>query len=87
MGAKRSKLEGHSDVGRRRGQKQHWLRLRCDFVAVGGVSCIKGATAIGGRWGKEVHGYCRGGGSGMEQEMVAVVFNLLLAAIKIVGSK
>ncbi|RZR73406.1 hypothetical protein BHM03_00023730 [Ensete ventricosum] len=44
MAAKRSKLKGSSDDGGRRGQQQRRLRLRlrlrCDFVAVGGVGCI-----------------------------------------------
>ncbi|RWV83119.1 hypothetical protein GW17_00055322, partial [Ensete ventricosum] len=61
MAAKRSKLEGSSDGGGRRGQQQRRLRLRCDFVAAGGVSCSKGAAAIRGRRGSDVHGYYRGG--------------------------
>ncbi|RZS15200.1 hypothetical protein BHM03_00047006 [Ensete ventricosum] len=46
MAAKRSGSEGSSDDGGRRGQQQHWLRLRCDFVVVGGVGCSKGAAII-----------------------------------------
>ncbi|RWW58164.1 hypothetical protein BHE74_00034997 [Ensete ventricosum] len=61
MAAKRSKLEGNSDGGGRRGKQQRWLRLQCDFVAAGGVGCSKGAAAIGGRQGSDVHDYCRGG--------------------------
>ncbi|RRT32507.1 hypothetical protein B296_00053930 [Ensete ventricosum] len=30
-------------------------------VAASGVGCSKGAVAIGGRQGSDVHGYCRGG--------------------------
>ncbi|RWW37115.1 hypothetical protein BHE74_00057812, partial [Ensete ventricosum] len=37
------------------------LRLRCDFVAAGGVYCSKGAATIGGRRGSDVHDYCGGG--------------------------
>ncbi|RZS11436.1 hypothetical protein BHM03_00042767 [Ensete ventricosum] len=61
MAAKRSETEGSSDDGGRRGQQQCWLRLRCDLVAAGGIECSKGAAAIGGRWGSDVHGYCGGG--------------------------
>ncbi|RWW01602.1 hypothetical protein GW17_00035343 [Ensete ventricosum] len=59
--AKRSKLEGSSDGGGRREQQQCRLRLRCDFVAAGGVDCSKGVAAIGGRQGSDVHSCCRGG--------------------------
>ncbi|RWW33927.1 hypothetical protein GW17_00001330 [Ensete ventricosum] len=61
MTAERSELEGSSDDGGRRGQQQRRLRLRCDFVATGGVGCSKGVAAIGGRRGSDVHGCCRGG--------------------------
>ncbi|RRT33553.1 hypothetical protein B296_00057456 [Ensete ventricosum] len=61
MAAKSSESGGSSDDGGRRGQQQRWLRLRCDFMAAGGISCSKGAAAIGGRWGNDVHDYCRGG--------------------------
>ncbi|RRT40511.1 hypothetical protein B296_00039531 [Ensete ventricosum] len=30
-------------------------------MAAGGVGCSKGAAVIGGRWGSDVHGCCRGG--------------------------
>ncbi|RRT39922.1 hypothetical protein B296_00033483 [Ensete ventricosum] len=53
--------KGSSVGGGRRGQQQRRLRLRCDFVAASGIGCSKGATTIGGRWGSDVHGYCRGG--------------------------
>ncbi|RWW48925.1 hypothetical protein BHE74_00044964 [Ensete ventricosum] len=52
---------GSGDGGGRRGQHQRRLRLRCDFVAASGVGCSKGAAAIGGRRGNDVHGYCGGG--------------------------
>ncbi|RRT80190.1 hypothetical protein B296_00014462 [Ensete ventricosum] len=54
MAAKGSESGGSSDGGGRSGQQRCWLRLRCDFVAAGGVGCNKGATAIGGRWGSRV---------------------------------
>ncbi|RRT81503.1 hypothetical protein B296_00003898 [Ensete ventricosum] len=79
--------KGSSDGGGGRGQQQHRLRLLCDFVAASGVGCSKGATAIGGRRGSDVHGYYGEDNSGMEQETAAFVFNLLLATIKIVGSE
>ncbi|RWW63051.1 hypothetical protein BHE74_00029790 [Ensete ventricosum] len=55
VAAKRSESEGNSDVRGRRGQQQHRLRLRCDFVAASGVSCSKGVAAIGGRRGSDVY--------------------------------
>ncbi|RZS22054.1 hypothetical protein BHM03_00054780 [Ensete ventricosum] len=61
MAAKRSELEGSSDDRGRRGQWQHRLRLRCNFVATGGVGCSKSATAIGGSRGSDVHVCCGGG--------------------------
>ncbi|RZS10631.1 hypothetical protein BHM03_00041919 [Ensete ventricosum] len=61
MAAERSKSGGSSDRGGRRGQQQCRLRLRCDFVATGGVGCSKGAAAIRGRWGSGVHSCCGGG--------------------------
>ncbi|RZS24255.1 hypothetical protein BHM03_00057308 [Ensete ventricosum] len=61
MAAKRSESEGSINGGGRRGQQQRQLRLRCNFVATGSVGCSKGATAIGGRWGNDVHD-CYGGG-------------------------
>ncbi|RZR73542.1 hypothetical protein BHM03_00025430 [Ensete ventricosum] len=87
MAAKRSESEGSSDDGGRRGQQRRWLRLRCDFVAASGVSCSKGAAAIGGRWAAVCTAVAEEGSSGLEREMAAVVFNLLLAAIKIVDSE
>ncbi|RRT66997.1 hypothetical protein B296_00020872, partial [Ensete ventricosum] len=57
----RMAAKGSSDGGGRRGQQQRPLRLRCDFVAASGVGCSKGATAIGGRRGNNVHGCCGGG--------------------------
>ncbi|RWW42588.1 hypothetical protein BHE74_00051853 [Ensete ventricosum] len=53
--------KGSSDSGGRRGQQQRWLRLCCDYVATSGVDCSKGAAAIGGRLGSDVHDYCGGG--------------------------
>ncbi|RRT67658.1 hypothetical protein BHE74_00013049 [Ensete ventricosum] len=44
MAAERSKSGGSSDGGGRRGQQQCRLRLRCDFVAAGGV---ERGTAVG----------------------------------------
>ncbi|RRT33374.1 hypothetical protein B296_00057339 [Ensete ventricosum] len=61
MAAKRSVSEGSSDDGGRRGQQQRWLRLRCYFVAASDVGCSKGAAAIGGRRGSDLHGCCGGG--------------------------
>ncbi|RZS02153.1 hypothetical protein BHM03_00032136 [Ensete ventricosum] len=61
MAAEKSKLEGSSDDGGKMGQQQRRLQLRYDFVATGGIGCSKGVTAIGGRWGSDVHGCCRGG--------------------------
>ncbi|RWW67444.1 hypothetical protein BHE74_00025112 [Ensete ventricosum] len=87
MVTKRSESEGNCDGGGKRGQQQHRLWLRCDFVAAGGVGCSMVAAAIGGRWGSDVHGYCGGGHQRLEPETVDVVFNLLLTAIKIVGSE
>ncbi|RRT37718.1 hypothetical protein B296_00031941 [Ensete ventricosum] len=87
MAAKRSESEGSSDDGGRRGQQQRRLWLHCDFVAASGISCSKGAAAIGGRWAVVCTAIAEEGSSGMEREMAAVVFNLLLAAIKIVGSE
>ncbi|RWW54055.1 hypothetical protein BHE74_00039387 [Ensete ventricosum] len=86
MTAKRSDLEGSSDDGGRRVQQQCRLRLRYDFMAASAVGCSKGAIAIGGRWAV-VCTVVAEGNSGMEREMAAVVFNLLLVAIKIVGSE
>ncbi|RWW06039.1 hypothetical protein GW17_00030661 [Ensete ventricosum] len=87
MAAKRSESEASNDDGGRRGQQQRRLWLRCDFVAASGISCSKGAAAIGGRWAAVCTAIAEEGSSGMEREMAAVVFNLLLAAIKIVGSE
>ncbi|RZS10863.1 hypothetical protein BHM03_00042137 [Ensete ventricosum] len=87
MVTKRSESEGNCDGGGKRGQQQHRLWLRCDFVAAGGVGCSMVAAAIGGRWGSDVHDYCGGGHQRLEPETVDVVFNLLLTAIKIVGSE
>ncbi|RWV78890.1 hypothetical protein GW17_00060060, partial [Ensete ventricosum] len=78
--AKRSESKGSSDGGGRRGQQQRWLRLRCDFVAAGGIGCSKGAVAIGGRRGSDVHGCAEEGSSGMEREMVVVVLQRKIAA-------
>ncbi|RWW04946.1 hypothetical protein GW17_00031806 [Ensete ventricosum] len=75
MAVKRSESEGSSDDGGRRGQQQRRLWLLCNFVAAGGVGCSKGAAIA------------EEGSSGMERETAAVVFNLLLPAIKIVGSE
>ncbi|RWV90146.1 hypothetical protein GW17_00047675 [Ensete ventricosum] len=91
MAAKRSELEGSSDVGGRRGQQQRRLRLRlrCDFVAAGGVGCNKGATAIRGRWGNDVHGCCGGGQQRLQRKIAAGSFlqqGSLLAATKEDGS-
>ncbi|KAJ8472288.1 hypothetical protein OPV22_026631 [Ensete ventricosum] len=61
MAAERSELEDSSDDGGRRGQQQRRLWLLCDFVVAGGIGCSKGVAAIGGRWGSDVHGCCRGG--------------------------
>ncbi|RZS14108.1 hypothetical protein BHM03_00045768 [Ensete ventricosum] len=61
MAAKRFESEANSNDGGRRGQQQRWLRLRCDFVVADGVGCSKGATAIRGRRGSDVHNYCGGG--------------------------
>ncbi|RWV96078.1 hypothetical protein GW17_00041240 [Ensete ventricosum] len=62
MAAKRSKSEGSSDNGGRRGQQQRRLRLRCNFVAASDIGCSKGAAAIGGRWAVFcMHGCCGGG--------------------------
>ncbi|RRT76438.1 hypothetical protein B296_00025146 [Ensete ventricosum] len=61
MTAKRFESEGSSDGGGRRGQQQRRLWLRCDFVAAGRVDCSKGAAAIGGRRGSDVHNCCGGG--------------------------
>ncbi|RWV99157.1 hypothetical protein GW17_00037953 [Ensete ventricosum] len=86
MAAKRSELEGNSDGGGRRGQQQHRLQLRCDFMAAGGIDCSKGLQ-------EEDDGVAmyttvaEEGNSGMERETATVVFNLLLAVIKIVGSE
>ncbi|RWW20851.1 hypothetical protein GW17_00015019 [Ensete ventricosum] len=92
MVAKRSELEGSSDGGGRRGQQQRRLRLRlrCDFVTAGGVSCSKGATAIGGRQGSDVHDCCGGGQQRLQRKIVVGSFlpqGSLLAAIKEDGSK
>ncbi|RWV88361.1 hypothetical protein GW17_00049557, partial [Ensete ventricosum] len=87
MAAKRSESEGSSDDGGRRGRQQRRLRLRCDFMAASGIGCSKGATTIGGRWAAVCMAIAEEGSSGIEREMAAVVFNLLLAAIKIVGSE
>ncbi|RZS27557.1 hypothetical protein BHM03_00061050 [Ensete ventricosum] len=89
MAAKRSELEGSSDDRGRRGQQQRRLRLWCDFVAAGGVGCNKGATAIGGRQGSDVHGYC-GGGMELQRKIAVGSFlpqGSLLAAIKEDDSK
>ncbi|RRT44023.1 hypothetical protein B296_00015163 [Ensete ventricosum] len=72
MAAKRSESEGSSDDGGRRGQQQRWLRLRYDFVAASGVSCSKGAAAIGGRWAAVCTAVAEEGSSGLEREMAAV---------------
>ncbi|RRT51252.1 hypothetical protein B296_00024767 [Ensete ventricosum] len=61
MTAKISESKGSSDDGGRIGHQQHWLRLRYDFVAVGGIGCSKGVAAIGGRRGSDVHNYYGGG--------------------------
>ncbi|RWV95213.1 hypothetical protein GW17_00042178 [Ensete ventricosum] len=53
--------KGSSNGRGRKGQQQRRLRLRCDFVATSGVGCSKGATAIGGRRGNDVHDCCGGG--------------------------
>ncbi|RZR75909.1 hypothetical protein BHM03_00000492 [Ensete ventricosum] len=87
MAAKRSESEGSSDDGGRRGRQQRRLRLRCDFMAASGIGCSKGATTIGGRWAAVCMAIAEEGSSGIEREMVAVVFNLLLAVIKIIGSE
>ncbi|RRT43961.1 hypothetical protein B296_00036530 [Ensete ventricosum] len=85
MATKRSELEGNSDDRGRRGQQRHRLRLRCDFVAAGGISCSKGAAAIGGRWSSGVHGYC-GGGQRYEKSLLDVI-KLLLVKIKVDDSE
>ncbi|RWW01323.1 hypothetical protein GW17_00035654 [Ensete ventricosum] len=87
MVANRSESEGNSDGGGRRGHQRRRLRLRCDFVAASGIDSSKGATAIGGRWAAVCTAVVEEGNSGMEQKMAVVMFNLLLAAIKIVGSE
>ncbi|RWW33339.1 hypothetical protein GW17_00001956 [Ensete ventricosum] len=90
MAAKRSEMEGSSDGEGRRGQQQRRLRLRCDFVATGGVGCSKGAAAIGGRRGSDVHGCCGGGQQRLQRKIAAGSFlpqGSLLAAIKENGSK
>ncbi|RRT57473.1 hypothetical protein B296_00020091 [Ensete ventricosum] len=87
MTAKRSESEGSSDDRGRRGHQQRRLRLRCNFVATSGVGCNKSATAIGGRWAVVCTTIAEEGINGMEREMAVVMFNLLLAAIKIVGSE
>ncbi|RWW47135.1 hypothetical protein BHE74_00046899 [Ensete ventricosum] len=87
MVANRFELEGHSDGGGRRGQQRRRLRLRYDFVAASGVGSSKDATVIGGRWAAVCTAVAEEGTNGMERKMVAVVFNLLLAMIKIVGSE
>ncbi|RWW20921.1 hypothetical protein GW17_00014938 [Ensete ventricosum] len=61
MTAKRSESEGNSNDGGRRGQQLRRLRLRCDFMAAGGVGCSKDAAAIWGRRGRRVHDYYRVG--------------------------
>ncbi|RWW63715.1 hypothetical protein BHE74_00029084 [Ensete ventricosum] len=82
MVANRSESEGNSNGGGRRGQQRRRLRLRCDFVAASGVSSNKGATAIGGRWAAMCMTVAEERNNGMEQKIVVVMFNLLLAAIK-----
>ncbi|RZS04564.1 hypothetical protein BHM03_00034920 [Ensete ventricosum] len=83
MAVKRSESEGSSDDGGRRGQQQRRLWLLCNFVAAGGVGCSKGAAIAE----EGSSGIAEEGSSGMERETAAVVFNLLLPAIKIVGSE
>ncbi|RWW88897.1 hypothetical protein BHE74_00002208 [Ensete ventricosum] len=61
MVAKESELGDISDGKGRSKQQQHRLRLRCDFIAAGGVGCNKGTAVIGRRWGSGVHDYCIGG--------------------------
>ncbi|RRT32352.1 hypothetical protein B296_00052304 [Ensete ventricosum] len=61
MTAKRTESKSSSDGGGRRGQQQRRLWLRCDFVAVSGIGCSKGAATIGGKRGSDVHSYCKGG--------------------------
>ncbi|RRT39009.1 hypothetical protein B296_00035121 [Ensete ventricosum] len=73
MTAKRSESEGSSDDGGRRGQQQCRLQLRCNFVAVNGVSCSKGVVAIGGRWTAVCTAVAEEGSSGMEREMAIVI--------------
>ncbi|RZS29195.1 hypothetical protein BHM03_00062897 [Ensete ventricosum] len=58
MAAKRSESKGSSDDGGRRGQQQHRLLLRYDFLAASSVSCSNGVAAIGGKWGSDVHDFC-----------------------------
>ncbi|RZS27790.1 hypothetical protein BHM03_00061317 [Ensete ventricosum] len=82
MVAKRSESEGSSDGEGRREQQQCRLRLRCDFVGAGGVGCSKGAAAIGGRRGSDIHG--------LQRKIAADSFlsqGSLLAAIKEDSSK
>ncbi|RWW48648.1 hypothetical protein BHE74_00045261, partial [Ensete ventricosum] len=87
MVAKGSESKGSSDDGGRRGQQQRRLRLHFDFMAASDIDCSKGATAIGGRWAMVYTTIMEEGSSGMEREMIVVMFNLLLIAIKIVGSE
>ncbi|RWV83483.1 hypothetical protein GW17_00054899 [Ensete ventricosum] len=54
-------VKGSIDSGGRRGQQQRRLRLRYNFMVASGVGCSKGAVAIGGRRGSDVHDCCGGG--------------------------
>ncbi|RWW29280.1 hypothetical protein GW17_00006207 [Ensete ventricosum] len=65
MAVKRSESGGSSEDGGRRGQQQHRLRLRYDFMAASGISSSKGVAAIGGRW-TAVCTAVEEGSSGME---------------------
>ncbi|RRT46916.1 hypothetical protein B296_00040660 [Ensete ventricosum] len=87
MVAKRSELEGNSDDGGRIGQQQCWLQLRCNFVAAGGIGCNNGATTIEEDGATMYMTNAEKDNSGMERETAAIMFNLLLVAIKIVGSE
>ncbi|RZS00593.1 hypothetical protein BHM03_00030326, partial [Ensete ventricosum] len=62
MATEGSESGGSSDGGGRSGQQQRRLRLRlrCDFVAIGGVGYSEGAIVIGGKRDSRVHSYCEG---------------------------
>ncbi|RWW05716.1 hypothetical protein BHE74_00021938 [Ensete ventricosum] len=84
MAAKGSESGGSSDGGGRSGQQRCWLRLRCDFVAAGGVGCNKGAAAIRGSGAAECTVVVEENSSVWSERSLLVVFTSMLAAIKAV---